>query len=190
MDATALRTHGRPLAIRWGLVAALVLIAVTAYGGFRAVTLMETAGNDPTSLELGDVRYQVVSAEEVVGIANADLMGGMGHNISGLVHEDQMMVQVWLHLTTGSRTAAYDPGQLRAYLPGSSKAILPASGTLANGVLAKDATVEGSIGFVVPRGTTRLLLGAVGTRHTIEIPALPAGAPYIPDPNSSEHHHH
>lgn len=189
MDATALRTHGRPIAIRWTLVAALLLLAVTAYGGIRAVSLLRTAGEDPTALRLGDVTYQVVSAEEVVGIANSDLMGGMGHNISGLVSQDQMMVQVWLHLSSSSKNAAYDPAGLRAFLPGSTKPILPASGTLASGVLTPHATVEGSIGFVVPRGTTHLLLGAVGVRHTIDIPALPAGAPYVPNPNSSEHHH-
>lgn len=189
MDATALRTHAHPLTIRWSLVAALVLLAVAAFGGVRAVSLWRTAGDDPTALQLGGVTFQVVSAEEVVGIANADLMGGMGHGIQGLVSEDQMMVQVWLDVSAGSRKAAYDAGELRAYLPGSNTPILPASGTLAGGVLTPHATVEGSIGFVVPRGTTHLLLGAVGTRHTIDIPALPAGAPYVPNPNSSEHHH-
>ncbi|GAB3861837.1 hypothetical protein GCM10028801_26410 [Nocardioides maradonensis] len=189
MDATALRTHSHPITVRWSLVAALLLVAVTAYGGLRAVSLWQTAGEDPSALRLGDVTFQVVSAEEVVGIANADLMGGMGHNIQGLVSEDQMMVQVWLDVSSGSRKAAYDAGQLRAYLPGSTTPILPASGTLDAGVLTPHATVEGSIGFVVPRGTTHLVLGAVGTRHTIDLPALAAGAPYVPNPNSSEHHH-
>ena len=189
MDATALRTHTRPLTIRWGLLAALLLIAVTAYGGFRAVSLWQAAGEDPAALQLNGVKFQVVSAEEVVGISNADLMGGMGHNIQGLVSEDQMMVQVWLDVSAGGRKAAYDAGQLRAYLPGSTKPILPASGTLDSGILTPHATVEGSIGFVVPRGTTHLVLGAVGTRHTIDLPALAAGAPYVPNPNSSEHHH-
>ncbi|GAB4006124.1 hypothetical protein [Nocardioides ultimimeridianus] len=189
MDATALRTRGKPITVRWALIATVLLLAVTAYGGLRAAILLQTAGDDPAALRLGDVTFRVVSAEEVVGIANADLMGGMGHNIQGLVTEDQVMVQVWLDLSAGGRRAAYDVSQLRAYLPGSSKPILPASGTLDDGVLAPHATVEGSIGFVVPRGITRLLLGAVGTRRTIDIPALPAGAPYVPDPNSPEHHH-
>jgi hypothetical protein len=189
MDATALRTHGNPLTVRWALLATVLLVAVTAYGGLRAATLLGSAGDDPATLRIGDVSFEVVSAEEVVGIANSDLMGGMGHGIQSLVGEDQMMVQVWLDLSAGGRRAAYDTSQLRAYVAGSKKPILPASGTLDRGVLTPHATVEGSIGFVVPRGTTHLSLGSTASSRTIDVPALPEGAPYVPNPNDSQHHH-
>lgn len=172
MDVQARPRDKVPETTRWAVLAAVLLIAATAYGGFRAVRLVSDPVLDSTTLKLGGARVQVVAAEQVVGIANSDLMNGMGHNISGLVGADQMMVQVWLRLSSGDKVADYDPSRLRAYVAGSRTPILPASSSLGDGSLTPHALVEGSVSFVVPRSWDHLVLSAVGSQHSIDIPAV------------------
>ena len=183
---------------RWTMLLVALLLAATAYGGYRAVSSMNAihdpaalGGDAPATLRLGDARVEVVAAEEVVGVAGSDLMGGMGHNISGWVKADQMMVQVWLRVSTGDRPGDYDPTQLRAYATGSPTPILPASGSLGTGTLTPHSMVEGSVSFVVPRTETRLSLSSTTSGYSIDIPAV-AGSPapaVTPAPGDDEPHH-
>ncbi len=192
MDVLALRRDADADRARWAVLAVIVLIAATAYGGHRALGLMDAPAESASTLELGGAQVQLLSAEEVVGVAASDLMSGMGHNISGWVAEDQMMVQVWLRVSTDDQAAGYDSAQLRAYRRGSPNPLRPVSGTLGNGVLAAHAVVEGSVSFVVPRDWTHLTLGATGSDRSIDIPALPAapGSSGTPAPGGEDHSHH
>lgn len=188
----ALRPGALVSRTRWAALAVALLVAATAYGGYRAIDLASNPVPDPAVLQLGGARVELLSAEEVVGVAASDLMSGMGHNISGWVPEDQMMVQVWLRVSAGDRAAGYDAGQLRAFSPGSSRPLLPVSGTLGDGTLTPHAVVEGSVSFVVPRDWTHLTLGATGSDRSIDIPALPAapGSSGTPAPGGEDHSHH
>ncbi|QSR25758.1 hypothetical protein CFH99_09000 [Nocardioides aromaticivorans] len=198
MDTTVRRPAPVGETTRWTLLLVLVLCAATVYGGQRALSLLDPAhhaasphGHEaPPTLQLGDARVEVVAAEEVVGVAGTDLMGGMGHDISGWVTADQMMVQVWLRVSAGDRAAAYDPSQLRAFAAGSTTPIVPASGSLGTGTLTPHAMVEGSVSFVVPRTDARLSLGTATSDHSVAIPAVPGSSGRTaPTPGDDEHHH-
>ena len=100
---------------------------------------------------------------QVVGVAQRDLMSGMGHNISGYVSDSQMMVQVSFLVVRRATTAPrFDPTQLRAYEVGRSTPILPTGGALGRGEPPAHAEVEGTVTFVVPRDGGHLVLRAPG----------------------------
>lgn len=182
MDART-RRPGRAPVRRAGMVLAMVLLAAAAcFGGFRAVALATTEPADPAALDLGGARLHVSGVEEVVGVAASDLMGGMAHNISGMVSDDQMMVLVSVSVTAGDAPASYDAKVLVARPLGSSAELHPVGGTLGSGHLSPHARIEGSVAFVVPRNGAHLVLGVRGSHRTIDLAQVDRSAP--------SHHEH
>ena len=82
------------------LASGLLLVA-TLLGGVRATSLMAHAGDDPRSLRIAGATWHVTDVEQVVGVAQRDLMSGMGHNISGYVPDDEMLVKVSVVINAG-----------------------------------------------------------------------------------------
>lgn len=182
MDARTRRPRQAPVR-RAALVLATFLLAVAAcLGGVRAVALATTKPADPAALDLGAARLHVSGVEEVVGVAASDLMGGMAHNISGMVSDDQMMVLVSVSVTAGDAPASYDAKVLAARALGSSVELHPVGGTLGSGRLSPHARIEGSVAFVVPRNGAHLVLGVRGSHRTIDLAVVDRAVP--------SHHEH
>jgi len=160
------------------LVLALCLLVVaTLVGGVRAVALAGAASDDASTLQLDGASLRVTSVDEVVGIAAADLMGGMAHNISGMVTDDQMMLDVSVRVTAGDAPATYDVRQIVARAAGSRATIVAAGGSLGSGFLSAHGRVEGSVTFVVPRNGAHLVLSVRGSPRSIDLAAVDQVAP-------------
>ncbi len=101
-----------------------LLLLATVVGGVRATALL-TADDDPQSLQFAGATWTVTDVAQVVGVAQRDLMSGMGHNVGGYASDSQMMVRVSFLVSAGDQRAGFDPTQLRAYEVGKSKPILP-----------------------------------------------------------------
>lgn len=151
------------------VVAGCLLAAATGFGGFRAVVQANRPADGPRTLQLDGARLDVIGVDEVVGVAAADLMGGMSHNISGAVGEDQLMVRVSVRIAAGDAPVSYDANQLVARAVGSRAPIEPVGGTLGHGFLTTHGQVEGSVTFVVPRDGAHLVLGTRDSSRTIEL---------------------
>jgi hypothetical protein len=170
------------------LAAGLLVAAVV--GGVRAADLASSLDNGSRSFEMAGASWRVTDVDEVVGVSKRDLMsgmGGMGHNIGGLVTDDQMMIKVSLAVTGGDHGTSFNAGWLRAYEAGSTTPILPTGGSLGSGALSAHAIVEGTVTFVVPRDGGHLVLRGRGTSHVVDLTTVdqaPHGA------YDHEHHSH
>ena len=172
---------------RTSYLASGLLLLATVGGGIRAAALL-SANDDPGSLQISGATWKVTDVEQVVGVAQRDLMSGMGHNISGYVSDSQMMVRVSFLVSAGDHAVRFDPTQLRAHEVGRTTPILPSGGSLGAGVLPAHADVEGTVTFVVPRDGGHLVLGAVGASGDVDLTTVdeaPAGAT-----TGHEHHEH
>ena len=165
------------------LASGLLLLATVA-GGVRATHLISQ--DQDSSLQIAGATWTVTEVTEVVGVAQRDLMSGMGHNISGYVSDSQMMVTVSFLVSADDHRAGFDPTRLRAYEVGKSAPILPNGGSLGAGVLSPHAEVEGTVTFVVPRDGGHLVLKAQGASGDVDLATVdvaPAGA-------GDDHAHH
>jgi len=158
-------------------VATCVLVLVTGAGGARAVALARTASLDPSTLRLDGLTVHVVGVDEVVGVAAADLMGGMAHNISGYVPEDEMMLSVSVELTAGDEPTTYRASRIVARALGASADLSPAGGTLGSGFLSAHGRVDGTVAFVVPRDGSHLSLRVRGSSRSIPLADVDHVAP-------------
>ena len=158
-------------------LAVLLLVVATAFGGVRAFALANAAGKDPSTLQLDGATLRVTAVEEVVGIAAADLMGGMAHNISGYVAEDQMMLNVSVEITAGAQPSAYDARSLVARAVVARTHLLPTGGSLGSGLLSARGRVDGTVTFVVPRDGAHLVLSIRGSPHSIDLASVDQVAP-------------
>ena len=164
-----------------------LLLLATVAGGVRATALL-TADDDSQSLRFAGATWTVTDVAQVVGVAQRDLMSGMGHNIGGDVSDSQMMVRVSFLVSAGDHRAGFDPTQLRAYEVGKSTPILPTGGSLGTGVLSPHADVEGTVTFVVSRDGGHLILRAPGSSDDVDLTTVdqaPAGTGV-----DHEHHEH
>lgn len=168
------------------VLALVLLVAAMVAGGVRAVALAHGSPDDPLTLPMDGAAVQVTGVEEVTGVAAKDLMSGMGHNISGYVSQDQMMISVALRLRAGGDGATYDVRRLVAHASGNKATLHPAGGSLGSGVLSAHAQVEGSVTFVVPRNGAHLVLGVRGSPRTVDLASVDTAAPAAPDGHS--HH--
>src|SRR5262245_66321394 len=94
---------------RQGYLAVGLLLAV-AVGGVRAVDLAASAGDDGRTFDMAGASWQVVDVEQVVGVAQRDLLSGMGHNIGGYVSDSQMMVRVAVAVSAGDPASRFSAG--------------------------------------------------------------------------------
>lgn len=163
--------------LRASMLAACVLVLVTAVGGVRALGLARAASQDPATLQLDGTTLRVTGVEEVVGIAAADLMGGMAHNISGYVADDQMMLSVSVQVTAGEEPSTYEAGKILAQVVGAHAHLAPAGGTLGSGYLSAHGRVEGTVAFVVPRDGAHLVLSVRGSPRSIDLATVDQVAP-------------
>jgi len=170
---------------RTSYLASGLLVVATVLGGVRAANLL-TAGDHPQTLQISGATWTVTDVAQVVGVAQRDLMSGMGHNISGYVSESQMMVRVSFLVSAGDHSAGFDPTKLRAYEVGKSTPILPSGGSLGAGVLSPHAEVEGTVTFVVPRDGGHLVLRAPGSPGDVDLTTVDEAPPGA----SSHHDHH
>ena len=170
---------------RTSYLASGLLLVATVAGGVRAAALL-SADDDPESLQISGATWTVTDVTQVVGVAQRDLMSGMGHNISGYVSDSQMMIRVAFVVSAGDHGATYDPTKLRAHEVGKSTPILPTGGSLGEGRLSAQAEVEGTVDFVVPRDGGHLVLEAPGSSGEVDLTTVdeaPAGA-------TTGHEHH
>ncbi len=172
---------------RTSYLASGLLLLATLGGGVRAAALL-AADDDPRSLQISGATWTVTDVEQVVGVAQRDLMSGMGHNISGYVSDSQMMVRVSFLVSAGDQGARFDPARLWAHEVGKTTPIQPSGGSLGAGVLSPHAEVEGTVTFVVPRDGGHLVLDAHGSSGDVDLTTVdqaPAGAGA-----GHEHHEH
>ena len=170
---------GRPAYFASGL-----LLLATVAGGVRATTLL-SHHEDPRSLELAGATWTVTDVEQVVGVAQRDLMSGMGHNIGGYVSDSQMMVRVSFVISAGDHRTSFNAGWLRAYEADKSQPLLPTGGSLGSGALSAHAEVEGTVTFVVPRDGGHLVLRAPGASGDVDLTTVDQAPPGA----TTEHHH-
>jgi hypothetical protein len=170
---------------RSSYLASGLLLLATVFGGIRATSLL-TSQTDPDSLQIAGATWTVTDVSQVVGVAQRDLMSGMGHNIGGFVSDSQMMVRVSFVISAGDHRTTFDPSKLRAYEVGKKAPIPPMGGSLGSGVLLAHAHVDGTVTFVVPRDGSHLVLRAPGASHDIDLTTVdqaPTGA-------GADHEHH
>lgn len=158
-------------------IAVSLLVVATAVGGVRAFALAGASAEDPSTLQLDGATLRVTGVEKVVGIAAADLMGGMAHNISGYVGDDQMMLSVSVQISAGAQPAAYDARSILARAVGARAHLLPAGGSLGSGFLSAHGRVEGTVAYVVPRDGSHLVLSVRGSPRSIDLAAVDQVAP-------------
>lgn len=166
------------------VLAACLLVVMTVAGGARALTLARAASLDPSTLQLDGVTLRVTGVDEVVGVAASDLMGGMAHNISGYVPDDEMMLSVSVEVTAGDHDAAYQARSVVVHAVGARADLVPAGGTLGSGFLSAHGRVDGTVAFVVPRDGSHLTLGVRGSPRSIDLADVDQVAP-----GHGGHHH-
>jgi hypothetical protein len=104
----------------------------------------------------GDVAVEDV--QELKGLTRRQL-AGVNHGIQNLVGPDKAQVQLTVALHNGrGGTVDYSTDQFRMYAGNSRRAIQPLSSTIGAGTLQPDASIEGVMGFVVPRNGARISL--------------------------------
>jgi hypothetical protein len=167
----------RQVRSRTRAIAVCLLVVATLAGGVRAFALAGAATQDPSTLQLDGATLRVTGVEQVVGIAAADLMGGMAHNISGYVADDQMMLSVSVEISAGEQPAAYDARNILARAVGARAHLLPAGGSLGSGFLSAHGRVEGTVAYVVPRDGSHLVLSVRGSPRSIDLAAVDQVAP-------------
>jgi hypothetical protein len=154
-----------------------VLLMVTVFGGWHAAAALTSGHQDPRSLQVGAATFTITSAEQVVGLSD-DELGGMSHNIQGLVTDKQLLVRVGMTVSAGSSQTSFDPAVLKVYAAGSKVAIPPVGGSFSAGKLAAHGRIEGSLSFVVNRSGARLTLRAdhvAGSVPLLQLENGPAG---------------
>jgi hypothetical protein len=154
-----------------------VLLIVAVFGGWRAAAALTSGQHDPRALHVGGATFTVTHVEQVAGISDAEL-GGMSHNIQGLVTDKELLVRVSVTVSAGSAPTTFNPAVLRIYTGGSGGAIAPSGGSFAGGKLAAHGRIEGSLSYVVKRNGARLTLRADGTAGSVPLLQLdnaPAG---------------
>lgn len=148
------------------MLSALVLGA-TALGGWP-VAAITAAEHDPMTLRVGHAAFTVTHVEQVAGLTDADL-GGMAHGVQSLVPQDKALIRVTVTVSAAGTSIDYDARALRAFATGSSVGVAPLSGSLAPGRLQAHGQIEGSLSYVVPRKTTRLVLRAGRLPRTVPL---------------------
>ncbi|RNM12669.1 hypothetical protein [Nocardioides pocheonensis] len=179
MDGARSRTRARRGQVRRhrrALATGLLLLA-TALGGVRAFALAEAAGQDPATLQIDGATLRVTGVEQVVGTAAADLMGGMAHNISGYVPQDEMMLSVSVEITAGAQPSTYEARRIVARAVGARTPLMAAGGSLGSGFLDAHGRVVGTVTFVVPRNGSHLVLSVRGSPRSIDLAAVDQVAP-------------
>jgi hypothetical protein len=165
------------VASRRAVLIGAVLLMATVFGGWRAAAALTTGQQDPRALHVGGATFTVTHVEQVAGLSDAEL-GGMSHNIQGLVTDKQQLVRVALTVSAGGRTTTFDPAVLRLYAAGAKVGLPPSGGSFSHGTLAAHARIEGSLSFVVKRNGARLSLGVDGARGSVpllQLDSAPAG---------------
>ena len=153
-------TDGRPARFRSSrlvLLSTLVLGATAA--GLWRVAALTAAEHDPMTLRVGHASYTVTHVEQVAGLSDADL-GGMAHGVQSLVPQDKALIRVTVTVSADGTSTDYDARALQAYATGASVGVGPLGGSLTPGRLQPHGQIEGSLSYVVPRKTTRLVLRA------------------------------
>src|SRR5919204_3068341 len=105
----------------------------------------------------GDVAVEDI--QKLKGLTRKQL-AGMTHGIQNLISPDKLQVQltVALHNARGGTVDYSGRDQFRMYVGNSPRPIRPLRSTIGDGTLQPDASIEGVIGFVVPRNGARFAL--------------------------------
>jgi hypothetical protein len=148
------------------LHAAVAAVLALAVAGAVVAAGMLARGGDGHAASVGGPAQALTSfgavaalhVERIGGLTSKDL-AGMTHGVNYLVPAKSMQVQASLVLTNRlGRPVAYAPGQFRLRVGEGDKAIPAQSSTFPAGSLPAGASVEGRLGFVVPRTTGQLWL--------------------------------
>jgi hypothetical protein len=153
-----------------------VVLAATALGGWRAVSIAATRP-DPSTLVVEGVSYRVTHAEQIQGLSDSAL-GGMSHGIQNLVTDDKALISVTVVVSTADSPGSYDARSLGAFATGSRVGFPPVGG-MGSGRLKAHASIEGFLSFVVPRKGGQFALKALNdTREVtlLTVDQAPAGA--------------
>jgi hypothetical protein len=192
--APSLKTAALPSRAMPLLVAVTVLLAaagalLTVRGAPVTAAPAGTATDLSSPLRLGQTAtlstgstVAVTGIQDPSGPTAAD-MSGMNHGIQGLVAANQKMVNLTLRFTApaGKHAVTYSPANVTLDLGRGRAPLHPVSGSLAAGQVTPGGSVEGSLGFVVPRDGSRLLLSiAMGRSSTVRydlgtVDVAPAG---------------
>jgi len=172
------------------------VVALAVGGGLLGIRLLQ-AGAEPATVHLGPSgigvpaptsfgSVEVESVQQVRGLTPKQL-AGMTHGIQSLVKADKLQVQLVLALHNAhGTTAPYDPEQfaIRLVRPNGKATSYPGQTTSVRaGTLAARASMETTLGFVVPRfppkGTRLSLLVHEPGRSPINLdlgPVRPGGS--------------
>ena len=176
---TGAARHRQP----WGVYAFVTaVIALSLFGVALAVDVVGgTGAHDHTgpatdgiglSQETSFGQVTVQDAEKLGGLTSKSV-AGVTHGVQNLVTQDNAEVQVSILLTNLSdRSVAYSPGQFQLRV-GRKAARVPARDTnVVPGTLLAGASIEGRVGFVVPRATSELVVEFAdpGSSRPIVIP--------------------
>jgi hypothetical protein len=126
-----------------------------AFGLARPIHSLYAVGQSvPTSFGV----VAVESAAKIAGLTAKDL-AGVTHGIQNLIRPDQVQVQLAVELTNlRNHPVAYTPDQFRLVSTTSSTPLPVFSTNLHPNTLQPEASIDGTLNFVVPRNGAKLVL--------------------------------
>ena len=156
-----------------GAVLALNL-ADARSGHIHAVTAPAAAGiGQAQKTSFGQVTVQ--GADKIGGLTSKSV-GGVTHGVNGLVKTENAQVQVAVLLTNLSDTSVdYAPEQFQLRAGRKGTPISAQASTILPGNLAAGASIEGRLGFVVPRATGKLFVEYADPRQAEPV-VIPLGS--------------
>jgi hypothetical protein len=154
---------------------ALLLLPIGVWLVPQVLNGAQHASRTAVQASFGDVTVAHVGRS--AGVSDQAL-GGMSHGVPGLVHANQELVVVELQLAGRSGEHRFGATQFSLVADGG-KPRGAVAGTLGTGRLDEGTTIEGSLGFVVPRGARSLVLQVTGGGDTqrLDLSGLPGAAP-------------
>jgi hypothetical protein len=100
----------------------------------------------------------------------------MSHGVQSLVSDDKALVRVAMTVTAGDEDTDYDASVLHAVAEGQTTGVQPAGGSLpVHGRLAAHSRLEGSLSYVLPRGSARVVLTTGGSASQVPLLYLSPG---------------
>ena len=193
----------------WGVFAFVAaVIALSFFGAVLAVGLVTGTGAhdhaEPATAGTGLAQktsfgqVTVQEAEKLAGLTSKSV-GGVTHGVQNLVTQENAQVQVGVLLTNLSdRSVEYSPAQFQLRVGRAGEPSPAQASNVLPGTLAAGASIEGRLGFVVPRatgplfvefadpGSSRPIVIPLGSLKALEGSGGPGGLTIDPTPNQNQ----
>jgi len=159
------------------LGAALALNLVGARSGhIHAVTATAPAEAGIGQAQKTSFGQLTVQGADKIGGLTSKSVGGVTHGVNGLVKTENAQVQVAVLLTNLSDTSVeYSPGQFQLRAGKKGTPVSAQASTVLPGTLVAGASIEGRLGFVVPRATGKLFVEYTDPRQAEPV-VIPLGS--------------